>query len=275
MNWLSRILSGRKSPGGVAAMAIPAERWESLRPSDQFVVSYPRSGNTWLRYLLREVIVLQHPELPAPADLEALLPTVHVAAPDDPAQEAFGLRTRLLKSHNIADLSGRRMVYIFREPADALVSFYHHRRRKLARKGVELEETLDGFCQRRVPVWCEHVRLGLEQHGAFPGDTLLLAYEDLHARTQAALRGVVDFLGLPASDAQLAEAIERNRFERLRSKEEQKAAPPASSAPGEFFFRKGRVGGGGEELCAESVRLLERAARPLYRRAAEAANRPH
>ena len=114
----------RRSPSprlGMASMPIAPEVLADLRDGDRFLVSFPRSGNTWLRHLLQELIILRRPDQPRPIDLETLQPSVHRGAIDRPATAAFNLPWRLLKSHNIRDLRGHQIIYLFRQPADALV----------------------------------------------------------------------------------------------------------------------------------------------------------
>jgi hypothetical protein len=253
----------KKNRSRVHLMCCAPERKAALRENDQFIVSFPRSGNTWMRILLREVIILQRPDLPPPRNLNVLLPTMHKPGPDDGGEAAFGLKTRIFKSHNIPDVFGRRMVYLFREPGDSLVSFFHFRHREAEKVGKPFEQSIDGFCRRIAPKWCEHLTLGLEQAERHPDRTLLLAYETLHANTANALRAAVDFLGIPASDGQIADGVERASFQHLRAREEKRTEGKGSL----FFFRKGRIGSSAEELLVETIEFIARRAGPLYQRA--------
>jgi hypothetical protein len=245
----------------VAGMGVAPERLAALRPDDQFLVSYPRSGNTWVRHLLREVIALGHPELPPPEKLWMLIPDLHVHEMEHPARTAFGMPTRIFKSHNLRDLRGRRIVYIFREPADALTSYFHfHVREKMEPELVA--QGLDAFCQAMLPGWCEHVRMALDEYAAAPPRMLLVSYERLLHDGAQALGAITQFFRLTGDEAVLTAAIERNRFENLRAKEAQNPQNPE-----EFFFRKGRAGTGREELTIETQRAIAAKAQPIYDRA--------
>src|SRR5580765_660366 len=100
MSWLSKMI-GRQPPPAVdvAGMEVAPERLAALQPDDQFLVSYPRSGNTWMRHLLRDVILLARPDLPPPEALWMLIPDLHVHAMDHSARALFGMPTRIFKSH--------------------------------------------------------------------------------------------------------------------------------------------------------------------------------
>jgi hypothetical protein len=245
----------------VAGMQVAPERLAALRPDDQFLVSYPRSGNTWVRHLLREVILLGRPDLPPPEKLWMLIPDLHVHEMEHPARTVFGMPTRIFKSHNLRDLRGRRIVYIFREPVDALTSYFHfHVREKMEPELVA--QGPDAFCQAMLPGWCEHVRMALDEFATAPSRMLLVSYEMLLDDGPRALGAITHFLGLMADEAMLAAAIERNKFENLRAVE---AGNPQN--PEEFFFRKGRAGAGREELTTETQRAIAAVAKPFYDRA--------
>jgi hypothetical protein len=259
MSWLQKIL--RRKPASaldVAGMIVAPERLAALRPSDQFLVSYPRSGNTWVRHVLRDLIVLGHPERPVPEALWMLIPDLHVHAMDHPAREEFGMPTRLFKSHNLRAIAGRRFAYIFRIPADALISNYHfYLREKMA---PELTgDGPDAFCRTMLPSWQEHVELALSAKQAAPENVTLISYEMLLADGVRAVQSIARFYGLPTTPENVATAVQGNAFSRLREKEEK---DPQN--PDEFFFRKGRTGTGREELSPKAFAEIEEAGRQVY-----------
>jgi hypothetical protein len=194
-----------------------------------------------------------------------LIPDLHVHEMEHPARIAFGMPTRIFKSHNLRDLRGRRIVYIFREPADTLTSYFHfHVREKMEPELVA--KGPDAFCQAMLPGWCEHVRIALDEFATSPSRMLLVSYEVLLDDGLRALGSITHFLGMMADKAILSAAIERNKFENLRAEE---AKNPQN--PEEFFFRRGRVGAGREELTTKTQRAIAAVAKPFYDRARAAA----
>src|SRR5262250_161756 len=97
-----------------------AGRTLAVRPDDVFLVSYPRSGNTWTRFLVANLL---HPHEPATfANIERMVPDIYVNS-----QVAL-LRVphpRVLKSHEPFDPRYKKVVYIVRDPRDVAVSMYH------------------------------------------------------------------------------------------------------------------------------------------------------
>jgi hypothetical protein len=267
---VASLLDRREKDGTTVAHMVIDESWQgAFRAEDQFVVSFPRSGNTWLLHLLRELITMRRPEHAAPENMLSLLPAVHKPAAAAPLHEAFGLPGRIFKSHNIAGLLGRRMVYLLREPADALVSYYHFAQRRVALgDAAALPCTPDEFCRKLLPEWCEHLELALSQRHQFPAFTHFTTYESLQREPAGTLGRIVDFLGIASTPAQIAAAIERCSFTRLKSRE--RALDTA--APEKPFFRKGRVGAGAEELQAGPLQEIQQRAGPLYARACEIAD---
>lgn len=252
----------------VAAMPVPMERLAALRSDDQFLVSYPRSGNTWLRHLLRDVIALERPDLPYPQELWMLIPDLHIHEHPMvyPATEQFQMATRILKSHNLNDLGERRFVYIVRSPADALVSYYHfhqlhERTRPLVVRGI------DTFCRTMVSGWVSHISIALDRCRKSPSDVLIVTYEHLMANGLPELRRIAGFLGLAPSEETLSAAVERNSFNRLRTREVVRRGQAA-----EYFFRKGRPGTAHEEITPETLEVIESVASDTYGRARQVAS---
>lgn len=263
---LNRFLRrGQYGKPDVAGMPVPPERLASLHQADQLIASYPRSGNTWVRNLLRNLYILQSPELPEPVIWE-LLPDIHVPQHplNHPVVQQFQLPSRILKSHNIRDLPPLRLVYILRHPADALVSYYHYHR--LQEKTLSVtRHGIDAFCRAMVGGWIEHVEHALRIHQQRPSDTLLVSYEGLSSDTVSELRRITGFLNINVRDGLFAAAVEKSSFARLRSQEESRRGVSE-----EYFFRKGKSGSAKEELTEETLKFLTKRALGLYERATPA-----
>src|SRR5205085_6950732 len=98
----------------------PAARGLTVLPTDVFLVSYPRSGNTWLRFLLANALRPAEP---------ATFATFGEVVPDIYDETDRELRRRpsprVLKSHEPFDRRYRRGAYLAPPPADVAVSYYH------------------------------------------------------------------------------------------------------------------------------------------------------
>jgi len=97
----------------------PAARGLTVYPDDTFLVSFPRSGNTWTRFLVCNLI---NPDDPVNfAQLESRIPEIYDVT--DRALRAFP-RPRIIKSHECFDPRYKKIVYIVRDPRDVLISYY-------------------------------------------------------------------------------------------------------------------------------------------------------
>lgn len=76
----------------VAGMHIPTAHLRALLPSDQFLISYPRSGNTWMRHMLKDVNLLGRPDLPQELNPNHLMPDIHQSGPAHPRSSSMGCR---------------------------------------------------------------------------------------------------------------------------------------------------------------------------------------
>jgi thioesterase domain-containing protein len=104
-----------------------------------------------------------------------------------------------------------------------------------------------------------------------PGNLLLLRYEDVHADTAAALKKMLAFIGIgDMSDAAIAKAIEQNKIERVRAREQagefatKRLQPGIKGDPESLKARKGKVGGWREYISdAEGAKIAAYAAKHL------------
>lgn len=227
----------------------PPGRNVEVLADDVFVVSYPKSGNSWVRFLIANLV--------APgrrvdfSSVQQIVPGIDWLS----ANELRGLtRPRLLKSHEYFDPRYEKVLYLVRDPRDVVVSYYHHHlRSRLIPEGYPMEQYVARFLAGRLDPygsWHEHVGSWLGARESDPG-FLLMRYEDLSAAPQPGLRRIADFLELRPSDAELELACQRSSFEVMRKLERFQAETEGSLSPVRVqrpFVRSGTVGGWRREL---------------------------
>ena len=196
-----------------------ADRNLAVYPDDTFVVSYPRSGNTWTRFLIANLVFPA--ESVTFANIERLIP-------DSAAQSNRVLkrtpRPRIIKSHTYFDPRYRRVLYIVRDPRDLVLSYYNFQRkyRQIA-DDYPLADYVDDFANGRLisadwGSWSENVASWIytRQHQS---GFLLLRYEDMKSDTEQQLRRIAAFLGLEPTPERLTQVIEASSSERMREME--------------------------------------------------------
>ena len=96
------------------------EREITIFDDDVFLTSYPRSGNTWTRFLVGNFV---NPNEPVTfLNVERLVPDMYKTADWVLRRRP---RPRVLKSHECFDARYRRVIYIVRDPRDVAISNYH------------------------------------------------------------------------------------------------------------------------------------------------------
>jgi len=263
-------------------------------PGLVWLASYPKSGNTWMRVLLRNL--MKGGEQPADINRLASAETLigRWRFDDDllvdsdmltwrelerlrPLQcdfAAAGLKEPFFcKTHDsFRGQSGgpalgsgaRAALYLVRDPRDIAVSLCHH-------ASLSLSAAIDNMTDAtfwsgggmQVPYlqgdWAGHV-LGWTVQRQL--DIKIVRYEDLRQDTVATMREIVAFLGARATGPEIDRAVRHSSLEELRRQEEAKGF--RESRPGQDrFFRSGRIGEWRDVLSASQVRAVEERCGPV------------
>lgn len=252
-------------------------RWQHrkwpARSIEQFVVSFPKSGRTWLRVLLGAAEAHRHGatiEAEVAAWLSQEVPTLdgrpvlftHALSEEGADEPAAHLE---LFQRYIGD---RRRLFLVRDPRDVVVSYYFQRVKREDRP-TGLPADLSAFVRHpdygidRILSFLAACQRSLEED---PGPALLLTYEDLHADAAGALARVLAFFGVPDAPRDVLEAaVHYARFDNMReletastlAKTNDKLRAIDPNDPETFKTRKGKVGSYVEHLSPEDVAFVE------------------
>jgi len=200
-----------------------AARGLTVYPDDTFLVSYPRSGNTWTRFLVCNLI---DPDNPVDfASLESRIPEIYDTT--DRVLRALP-RPRIIKSHECFDPRYRKVVYIVRDPRDVFISYYQFQlKRRVIPDSCSLQEFLPRFMESefepKTGSWRDHVVSWMATRGG-QRNFLLLRYEDMLANTLAESIQIASFLGLDSNPERVARAVELSSADRMRKLEKQQSS---------------------------------------------------
>jgi hypothetical protein len=193
-----------------------------LAEADAVVVSFPKSGRTFMRAMLAHLYqqrfgiderwLLEFPLLRrGPSDVPRVLFTHAGDAMRGPGD--IGI--------DAEDYAHARLVLLARHPGDVAVSRYHHlkhRSRDRARRRLA-EVPLEQF------VWSEmggipSIVQFLNRFASLPAVTVL-KYEDFISEPRAPLRRLAAAIGLEANEQEIAEAAEFGKLPNLKQREQE------------------------------------------------------
>lgn len=229
------------------------------------LASYPKSGRTWLRFILAQYFLASRAYPPITTQ------SMFTFAPNfdlDPVRgiPAFVRRSEeasfpLIPSTHLRfkpTLPGRLpIIFLIRDPRAVLISDYHH----VTRHKMSFQGSVDDFLMdenRGLPHYIKYMNSwanGLKRH-----DHHVIYYEDLLLQTEAEVEKMLNFLDEPVHTHALRYAVENSSFEKL------KALELAQGIPGHEYdrsdsdalrIRKGQSDSFRQELTIEQQKFIE------------------
>jgi hypothetical protein len=241
-----------------------AQAWRerALRKDDAdvFLVSFPKSGRTWLRFMINAtcarhfgVQISNYLDMRATVVACPGMPKIHVMHDDEPQWKT---PRQLLTSKR--EFGERKVLFLVRDPRDVVVSQYFHLTKRIRLDVGDLSTFLRSR-KGSLETIVRYYNLWAERRDV-PKEFLLVRYEDLHASARGEMRRILAFLGLSnVSDAALEEGIAFSTFDNMRDLEARDAMGAAILRPGDpmdpesFKVRKGVVGGYSAYLSGRDI----------------------
>ncbi len=258
-----------------------------------WLASYPKSGNTWMRVFLANLIL----DEPEPLELKRInevcssepnevwfkpfakgevsafserrIAALRVKAQDRAAQ--LNKNIILMKTHSlygrdhgyptISVKASVGVIYIVRDPRDVVISAADH-------YGLTIDQAIEMMNDKKargrgmagstvhelMGSWSDHVR---SWTGWKHTPLLVLRYEDMLADPYGQLGGVARKVGITLDEARIRRAVEFSSFEKLQAQEAETGFVE-KSVNSQRFFRSGRAGTWRETLTADQAAAIER-----------------
>lgn len=234
------------------------------REDDVFVVTYPRSGTTWMQFILHQLLTdgamdFQHISEPVPW-FERSLAAGYLSPADVEALPS----PRLFKSHlpRAWVPAGVRVVLVERDVRDVALSYFHFYRSHLRHEG-----DLDAFVRRMVRgqvQYGSHAKHVAGWRAALPHPRLHWErFERLRADLAGAVADLAAFLDVTLTPERRERVLTRCTFDYMKRHEDrfdfitehliQKGYRQSA------FLRHGQAGEGAAALSPEQRRTLEQA----------------
>ena len=206
----------------------------SKRKDDAYIAAYPRSGSTWLRTIL--VNILDPSANSNPDVFNARIPAVSIRN----ASIINKLSSpRLIMTHSNWRSSINKGVYLVRDGRDAFISSYHYH---VTRNGLDMSirAYFELYKQRAYgQTWESHVLSWLEYGVKELGnDLVVVRFEDLKNDTQGCVKRICFFLQIEADDELIQRAIALASLDNAKKIEQQRQGNIKDNNAS--FYREGR-----------------------------------
>lgn len=244
-----------------------------LRKADVFLASFERSGSTWLRFVLAEILSGESSQF---TNVNAIIPELFLHRQ---ARAFLGEGGRVIKTHEPYRSEYHRAIYLVRDVRDVLLSNYVREKAMGLTAYISSDNSLDQYVHWflsgksvRYGSWQHHIDSWLNSPLAKRGDLLVVRYEDLRGNTETQLRAMLEFLEIEVTAAHIRKAIANNSIEKMRQKEDQITANRATSEKDVLlkfhrkgsedarFVRSGSVAGWRGRLTDEQLEEIDRKA---------------
>jgi len=194
-------------------------RTRYLTPQDALLASYPRSGSTWMRFLLYESLTGQS------AEFDAV--NTHTGRN---ARRVLPGGGRVVGTHDRYSHGDRKVVYLVRDPRSVVISEFKLELRQGSERSFDefFSAFLDGSTNP-FGSWTDHVQYWMTSMPARRGHLHLVKFEELRSNPEDTLAGVAGFLGASLDRPRIEAVVRNNSVERMREKED--------VAPRETFTR--------------------------------------
>ncbi len=263
---------------------IAVERWlrgreeaRKLRQADCVVVSYGKSGRTWLRVMLSRFYQVKHG-----LSEKNLMGFDNLQRKDSAIPAIFFTHDNYLKDYtkhtdSKEDFYGKKVVLLVRDPRDVAVSQFFQWKYRMRPKKKNLNKypahgedvSIYDFVMNPdagLPSIIEYMNLWAREMPRLEPNILVVRYEDMRVRTGEVLRQIVDFIGTPGTEEQIREAVEFSSVENMKKLEQQKTfwlsgsrmVPKDRKNPNSYKVRRAKVGGYRDYFEDEQIAAIEK-----------------
>lgn len=219
---------------------------------DTFLVSYPKSGNTWVRFLIANLMVNGKVEINFHNAVDYI--------PDIDAHKKIANELnppRIVKSHQPFNKKFARVLYIIRDPRDVYVSYFFYLQKKLPKEHQDINSFIKNINQYNIS-WEDHVQSWMKNLSV---EHMFVRYEDLKLNPFEKLKEISTFCNLQTDDSLLKSSIEKSSFNSMSKIEDEKGRPFTNEEDAKKstkFVRSGKSGGWKEHLDLDIQQYIEK-----------------
>ena len=250
----------RRSPVRWLRNTVLAQR--GLGPADVFLASYPRSGSSWMRFLIMEMFA-------GDANFEDFDKAVPYLGHHRNARSLLPGGGRFIKTHELFSPAYRKAIHLVRDPRDVAVSYFRFMQRLqkiVLRPGDDQAASFDRFIDAMIcgridafGTWQSHLSSWLDAAESGRAEILRVRFEDIRADPVGGVHAIGRFLGRELAPGDADRIARRSSIEEMRAAEE-KAIESGRSRLGQLgrktgirLLTAGSVEGWREKLTPDQV----------------------
>ncbi len=229
-------------------------RHRGIDRNDVMVASYPRSGNTWLRFMLTKILTGKSAGFD---NINKVISEIGIHKDALPLLPGEG---RLINTHELYRPTYKRAIYLVRDLRDSLLSQYSREKELGLVWWADFDGYIEAFLKGTINgfgPWQEHIPNWLDSPLAKRGDLLMVQFEQMRKTPQEKLEQILDFLGLEVRPEMIAEAIADNTIERMKDRENNAKRLHKSDNKEGRFVRQGAVMGWVDKYTPEQLELID------------------
>jgi hypothetical protein len=262
------------------------EEFRRLQKADCAIISFGKSGRTWLRVMLSRFYQAKY-NLPE----NSLIGFDNLHARNRDIPRLFFTHDNYLKdftgnASSKKDYYQKKVVLLVRDPRDVAISqFFQWKYRMQSWKkqvnqypphGADINEYQFAMDEAAgLPKIVDFFNLWATEAGKLD-QLLVVRYEDMRRDTASVLEQILAFIGTPASAEEIRDAVEYSSMENMKKMEEKqtfrfsgsKLLPGDRNNPDSYKVRRGKVGGFSDYFNQDQVnnieQLLKDTLQPVY-----------
>jgi len=223
---------------------------DNVLSDDLFITSYPKSGNTWLRFILANM--KSNGEEITFENIEQYVPDIYTSKRIINAKK----KNRIIKTHQTLFKYYPKTIYIYRDYRDVLISFYYYETSLKHFEGTLEQFLLSKNVDKPFGSWKEHVKLALDFKKKHPDQIFLLSFEELLENPISMIKSIAEFCNFYPK-LSIEEINTRCEFSKLKDNETIHAGDFKKQS-GQNFFREGKKGKWEEAFSDQMINVLKR-----------------
>jgi len=251
------------------------EEWRKLESADYVVVSWGKSGRTWLRLMISRIFQVKY----SLSETEFLefdnFQRINDKIPVILFTHGNYIRDYSNEWNSKTTFYNKKIILLVRDPRDVAVSQYFQWKYRMKPRKKIINKYPSHNSDLLIYDFVVNHEAGLQRvinffngwaaERSHMSDILVVRYEDLRLEPHAHLKRMLDFMNVTASENEIEDAIQFAAYDNMKRLEEsqtvqasgQRMRPGDQSNPDSFKVRRAKVGGYRDYFEANQVQVID------------------